>query len=84
MNKKLKQKTSIIKISLVCFTFVFLVVPIISHGQYYVIGDIPNTGDDGLEPAIEIPENVNTPQQAIEDTTSVSTIAEGTTTEPER
>ncbi len=85
MNIKLKQKINIIKISLFCFMFVFLIIPAISHGQYYVIGgDIPNTGDDELEPAIEMPENVNTPQQAIEDTISVSTIEEGTTTEPEQ
>lgn len=72
MNKKLKQKTKIMKISLLCLAFVFLIVPIISYGQYYVIGDIPNIGDDGLEPAIEMPENVNTAQQVIEDVTTKS------------
>jgi len=78
MNKK--QKTNIIKKSLFYFAFVFLIIPVSSYGQHYIIEDIPSTGDDGLRPEVNTAVS-DKGSQVIEDaiTTDVTTIVTETT-----
>ncbi len=53
------------------FLFVILLLPMIAYGQYYIIEDIPNTGDDGMMLEEEITTEENSPsQQVVEDTTT--------------
>jgi hypothetical protein len=49
--------------------FVLILVPFVVYGQYYIIEDIPDLGDDGLMPKAEVIEETGPSQQIIEDTT---------------
>ncbi len=77
------QNFIITKKSLFSIIFVFLIMPSFVYGQYYIIENIPSTGDDDLRPEVNVTEPVDTGSQVIEDviTTDITTtIAEETET----
>jgi len=69
----LKQYKVYIKNTVGICLFLFMLGPVVVCAQYYIIENIPDTGDDGLRPNIEIPA-VSGESQIIEDiTTEITT-----------
>ena len=71
--------SNIVKKSIIILATVFVIVPTCVYGQLYIIGDIPDTGDDGLQPKISASDTLGNNQQVIEDviiTDTVTTVTE--------
>lgn len=78
MNMR-QYKNRVKNIVIVCL-FMFICGPLFVHAQYYIIDNIPDTGDDGLRPEIKTP-TVSGGSQIIDDVITQVTTETTVTTE---
>jgi len=71
---------NIVKKSIIMIVSMFVIMPVCVYGQQYIIEDIPDTGDDGLQPKISASDTSNNDSQIIEDVITTDVITTVTET----